>query len=255
VTTSLVVTVGLALTGHALPSFGNVLVDFGVGVRTLAGGSPPGLPRPGWLILSWIGAAGGILLALTAARGLALGVRGRAASPEAARLAFVLALLVVYFTPLALAYGPAFDRYFLLPGALLLVVAQAALPPRAAARPATLIASFALSAVFLAFSSAATHDYLSWNRARWQAAAFLEDRLRVDSSEIDGGFEYNNFVPRWSGPRTRSHPVRIERPGSAYAIVLAPAEGDEVIESVPCRAWLPFGVQRVYAVRRAEPAT
>jgi len=46
-------------------------------------------------------------------------------------------------------------------------------------------------ALYGAFSVAATHDYLSWNRARWKALTDLMLEQHVTPEHIDGGFEFN----------------------------------------------------------------
>lgn len=41
------------------------------------------------------------------------------------------------------------------------------------------------------FSISGTHDYLSWNRARWEAINYLNHELKITPDRIDAGFEYN----------------------------------------------------------------
>lgn len=41
------------------------------------------------------------------------------------------------------------------------------------------------------FTVGATHDYLSWNRVRWQVLNNLTDRLYISPNRIDGGYEFN----------------------------------------------------------------
>ena len=50
-----------------------------------------------------------------------------------------------------------------------------------------------LVAVFAFFSIALTHDYLSWNRARWKALEHLSQNKNVPYSQIHGGFEFNGL--------------------------------------------------------------
>jgi len=45
--------------------------------------------------------------------------------------------------------------------------------------------------IFIVFSIAATHDYLSWNKTRWQAIDYLTEEKKVEVTKIDGGFEFN----------------------------------------------------------------
>ena len=63
----------------------------------------------------------------------------------------------------------------------------------------------AVSALLLlaAFSITATHDYLSWNRARWQALDYLTEEKNIPPNRIDGGFEFNGWHkpgPKDNGP-------------------------------------------------------
>lgn len=44
--------------------------------------------------------------------------------------------------------------------------------------------------IIVFFSIGATHDYLSWNRARWEASDFAHDNYEVKPGLINGGFEY-----------------------------------------------------------------
>lgn len=49
------------------------------------------------------------------------------------------------------------------------------------------------------FSIGATHDYLSWSRARWEASHFAHDNYNINHGGINGGFEYkftyhNKFI-------------------------------------------------------------
>jgi hypothetical protein len=43
------------------------------------------------------------------------------------------------------------------------------------------------------FTVAATHDYLSWNRVRWQALHHLMQEDQISLSHIGGGFEFNGW--------------------------------------------------------------
>jgi hypothetical protein len=40
---------------------------------------------------------------------------------------------------------------------------------------------------------AGTHEYLSWNRARWQVLNELTDTQRIAPAEIDGGLEFDGW--------------------------------------------------------------
>jgi hypothetical protein len=70
----------------------------------------------------------------------------------------------------------------------------------AAHRPTVLVRPIGIAAgllsllLLLAYSVAGTHDYLDWNRERWSALCHLASELTIRPTEIDGGWEYNNFL-------------------------------------------------------------
>ena len=53
------------------------------------------------------------------------------------------------------------------------------------------IVYISLISVYVIFCVAATHDYLSWNRARWLAIDYITKELKIEREKIDGGFEFN----------------------------------------------------------------
>jgi hypothetical protein len=241
----------LAATDGLLPRFGNVLVDFGTGPRTLAGGAAERAPAALWIALTAFALLSACALLVFAARGL---LRAFADERPAAALAapvFLIALAVVYFAPLALAYGPAFDRYFLLPTALLVALAGAGaadLPP--APRAADRAAACAL-AILLAFSVAGSHDYLAWNRARYRCAAWLETS-HVPVDQIDAGFEFGSWRATQAAFARGEQGGRVDRAEAPFAVVFTPGAGDTVLFELPTGAWLPWAPPRIVAVRRAE---
>jgi hypothetical protein len=101
-----------------------------------------------------------------------------------------------------------FDRYYLMAApALLLCVGLFC--QRSGVKQIWKVA-IPLTIALAGYSSFATQDYMSWNRARWQAIKELEG-AGITARQIDGGPEYNypvnaNLVNSW-------------RLGSGYAIV------------------------------------
>jgi hypothetical protein len=112
-----------------------------------------------------------------------------------------------------------------------------------------------LIAVYLVFGVAATHDYLEWNRARWAAATELHEQWGVPKEEIDGGFEYNNFLDARKRFRTRwvhrpGVSELIENPSRPYVLAFEPLAFYEVLGQVECHPWLPRGVRQIYCLHR-----
>jgi hypothetical protein len=249
-------TAALAAFDAELPRLGNVLLNLGVGPRSLPGEALPHAPRALWIALTFAACLSASALVWGLGRLVAAGVRGvaqRAPTTRGFQCAFLALVGAIYFAPLSMAYGPFFDRYFLPLAALVAPLAAAGLASRAGVPRGAIAAATALAIALLGFSIAATHDYLAWNRARWAAASHLERDLGVAAAEIDGGFEYNNYLPHREALGTRGLEARIERPASRFAVTLAPRPGERVIRAFPAEAWLPFAVEQVYAVERMQP--
>jgi hypothetical protein len=84
-----------------------------------------------------------------------------------------------------------FDRYYL--SALPFVILCIGLYVREVPTKMILAASIVLLFFLAAYSTLAEQDFMSWNRARWQALGDLE-RFGVSALRIDGGYEYNYTV-------------------------------------------------------------
>jgi hypothetical protein len=50
-----------------------------------------------------------------------------------------------------------------------------------------------LISVYAVFCITGTHDYMSWNRARWKAIDQLTNEMNIEKTKIDGGFEFNSW--------------------------------------------------------------
>ncbi len=82
-----------------------------------------------------------------------------------------------------------FDRYYLLFVACLLLLVV----PRKEGRFRRwwILAGCLFYTPFIWFSIAGTHDYLAWNRARWQLLTEAMEVDKISPGLIDGGFEFN----------------------------------------------------------------
>lgn len=83
-----------------------------------------------------------------------------------------------------------FDRYLLFPiyAGLLLVCP---LVNQLGKRTALMIPALTIGACIAVFG---THDYLAWNRARWDALNCLTNEMKISPEQIDGGFEFNGWT-------------------------------------------------------------
>jgi Dolichyl-phosphate-mannose-protein mannosyltransferase len=246
----------VTLTLDTLPPYRpNQVVDAaGIGPFTLYDGLPRGIvpldrsPGVVWRVAGVAAAFGtAALLAMLFATGAHLVRSGR----NGAERVFMVALLVAYLGPFAVTdYG---DRYlvFALPFLMALwagtwPAASGDLPPPRLQRAIALAWIVAL----LGFSAAATRDYFSWNRARWNAIRTAE-RLGASADSLDGGFEYNGLRRYEVKPRT---PV----PGKSwwwvkddrYVVAFSPLPGYEEIETWRVEHWLSRSPSEVKLLRR-----
>lgn len=277
-----------------MPLIGNVLDRGGVGPLLIAGGEPT---APAWLWLavtlgSWAG-----LVGLTWLLTQRLQFLRDLSHPAAFRTLFVLALGVLTFAPIALAFGVFFDRYILPIVPLLFVLTtpqrsdatppvadtrgaehdvaaahhaataqgSAAMAQHPAATPhharlgyersrwgrAARYASVALILTSLAFSVAAVHDYLAYNRATWQLAEAVRRQPGTSEQPIDAGFEYNNF--QYWQPRIRQavHGALVDRSQTPLVIATQPLDL-EIAQRYPLSPWLPWGWPELFVLRRVD---
>lgn len=103
---------------------------------------------------------------------------------------FIYVVSFVYLGYLVFSYF--FDRYFifLVPMIIIVLVANYGYAPELKSKWKLTV--FAVPFIIISFFSiAATHDYLSWNRARWKALDYLTKEKNILPTQIDGGFEFN----------------------------------------------------------------
>lgn len=238
-----VITATLISEGKWMPLCGNCINDYGMGPATFSDISILFLPHlptvPRWLCIgvTVIGAAGAALVfrhILAAIEGLAKGKA--AAGSDKAVLTMMLVASALFLAVVApLAEYVYFDRYFLMYIPLLMAVAvlTANLPVRISRVGASLAVLVLLLYGFLAV--AGVHDYLSWNRARWQA---LNDLMRqgVKSDLIDGGYEllWHKYRKSPGGDWEYAH-------DNAYVTTFGEMPGYREIKRYPFRRWIPPG--------------
>jgi hypothetical protein len=101
---------------------------------------------------------------------------------------FLLWICIIYFFFL-LTNVFFFDRYFLplLPLTILIIV-----PLYSEVKKWIMVTAFGITGIFFLFSVAGTHDYLSWNRARWTALESLK-KEGITPDKTDGGYEFNGW--------------------------------------------------------------
>lgn len=235
---------------RGMPLRGNVLIKSGLGpitlhdiyVRGLANDTP--LPEGFWHAVTALAVLGAALL-IAQLTAVAAHLRRAAADERAVRL---LLLLSAAGTFAALSVVIPFDRYYL-PVTAILAAALAPPPTLATGRAGGTAATVLLAAMAL-FAVAGTHDYLSWNRARWQALAQLTEVDGIAPQRIDGGPEFN-------GPHFYARDYRPQRGKSwwwvvddEFIIAMGPVPGFSVQRRYPYRRWLPPGTGEIVVLHR-----
>ena len=259
--------VGAYLLRHTrLPLWPNILYDLGLGPAILPGALIRGLPstptagKVFWAVVTFVGFLGSVVL--VGATVLAIDKTRKAfqiPAGERELLVILLASGLIYLAPLSILTftGRMFDRYvlFLVPlGIVILFLLASDVGP---AKAGSLIISLAVASLILygTFSIAGTHDYLSSNRARWQALSNLETEQRVGPDDIDGGFEFNAWF--LYDPNYRASPGKswyfVAR--DDFMVALAPVPGFTEMKRYHFQRWLPPGQGSILILRRTQASS
>ena len=152
-----------------------------------------------------------------------------------------------------------FDRY-LLPAIIPLAVLAAARMADSQGRAATTVTCL-LICIFTAFSTVSVHDYLAWNRARWQGLDFLRNTLDADPLEIDGGYEYNGmFLKKHFEETMNTSSFHEQGPKGfwvlreKYAVSFHPREGFHSIKAMPYPSWMKRTDRELLVLKRNRQA-
>lgn len=241
------------------PLLGNVLRPFGIGPLTLYDTYQlqrslpqfPGAAGFWWLVSAgacW-GAATGSMAALSLGVALVRGRREERPAQAAALLGFAAC-----YGGAVLAFGaiaPLFDRYLipLLPPLVAMVVLAAEGDRRHAAELAAAGMAVAAMAVFSVLS---THDWLAWQRSRWEAVRFLEARS-IPANKIDGGYEFNGMTTYRPGPPNQSGKQGWWVEDDEYVLAAGPRDGYREIANFGVDAWLWRNGEQILVLQRNQP--
>lgn len=158
-----------------------------------------------------------------------------------------------------------FDRYVLVFMPFLLVAIVSCIRYRSRFRlgPANITVGILL-VIYAVFSVTSTHDYLSWNRARWKALDYLVKDQDISPEYIDGGFEFNG----WHNYNLKRGDSKDERRAEAgkskdkskkswwwviedeYVISFGPIEGYSQQRCYSYKRWLPPGRGQILILHR-----
>lgn len=240
-----------------LPMFGKVLGGAGMGPLTLRDTfilnkfPLPWLPKLFWTVTTWLGVFGAILIVaalILFAKQMSVDLRfGKMSFKTASSLLLLLCPILYLFPVFASAVG---DRYLIPMVPLLAIAIMNIFSKESTSHPRPLLyLAFASVLVFSLFSVGATRDYLTWNRIRWDALRDLMQIEKVDSKDIDGGFEFNgwNFYD----------PHYVEDPdkswwwvqGDTYLIAFDQVPGYTIAKEYRYLHWLPPYIGRILVLK------
>ncbi len=252
---SVLLGVGLFSKDKLMPVGGNILVEEGIGPLTLYDvynlklPNATALPYEFWVmvtLLSILGAATLSVYLFSVIRWMVIAlIQNQRTNAHYTRF-FLIAGGVIYFMPvLFLNY---YDRYLLTPlvlVTLLLALDGERLPSfKVAALPVALLLLFAF------YSVAGTHDYLAWNRARWQALRQLTEHETVPYYQINGGFEYNGYMLFTDESlRAKKTDKWWALEDDRYVTTFGRIAGYQVVRTYEYDRWLPFSTGKIFVLK------
>lgn len=247
-------------TNRRMPIAGNVLIDWGLGPLTLRdtflsqNESIPNYLAVFWLVITIIAIIGAALLLIFTYFCAFQFFLDRQVSLERKSLILLNnSTAFIYFLPLGLSFF--FDRYLLLLLPLSMIMVLNSLD-NVNSLKFSLKKRFipVLTILFIGvLTVAVTHDYLSWNRVRWQALENLMQQ-QVTPDRIDGGFEFNGWYlydPDYPVYQKRKNKeVWWWSEKNDYIIAFSPIKGYVAIEQYSLHNWLPFPSDRILVLQK-----
>jgi hypothetical protein len=237
----------LVTTRNSLPNLGNVVDSTGGGTVTLQGVHHAWEPMQRvWLIGTVLSAIGLVLLAEKTIKAAVFAFKRAIRQSDRPWLPVFLIWFLTAYSGLVLILvywhrNEMYDRYLLplLPCFMMLLVWADANGARPFMMSSLLIG---LAAIIVAlqglFALFTTHDYLGWNRSRWQALDYLMDQRHVPPSQIDGGYEANGWLYNSLHSGHREGESYWWNGSANYVIAVGPVVGYTEIARFPTNRWL-----------------
>ena len=254
----IITTIGiwLVLESEKMPVKGNILNEWGLGPLTLRSTILSSSTIPNYLEIFWslvtiCAAIGGGLLLLFIALSIIEFLFNKTANTDRKSIMLLNnSTAFIYFLPLGLGYF--FDRYLLLLLPLSMIMVLTSIGKIDNFQPIKINSALLSIALIGIFTIGTTHDYLSWNRIRWQA---LNDLMQqeISPNRIDGGFEFNGWYlydPNYSIYDARKAKLVwwwVEQ--DDYIIDFNKIEGYDVAKQYPLKNWFPFQSDSIFVLR------
>jgi len=262
---TLVIVIKIFLRGKYIPFSSNNVYDIGLGSIVLTGidqNMIPGIPGVGqmfWFFMSLVGAIGFVSMIFLFILSIKEYLQYSNTENKNHVIASVFSLLVllVFIVPHLLVNVMARYMMNILP--FLLVVIFSSLLVLDGKYSLLSQKLYRNSLLFftpiIVFGILATHDYMSFNRTKWDALRFLTEKEKIPVEKIDGGFEFNEWYlshlyiwkmtddPKKKG---RFWPVVDDE----YIVTVTEIEGYEMFKQLKYKRWLPPGKHNINVLRR-----
>jgi len=247
-----------------IPLMGNIMNPYGIGpvdmrdVTILHLDNIEPLPAIVWQLLCFVGIIGGGVLLWT----MINSIRSVQKS-DRPLLWFLLFFAIAYC--LVMLIGGTYDRYLIPLIPVLSVLMLTRLPEQDEDDPASMMnrqlgrcAAVFFFLVGAWFSVAGTTNYLSWNKARWNALRFLTYEAGIPPTHIDGGFEFNGYYNYNDTDITRlkeeADPAKKSWwwvQDDEFMISFGPVEGYTIVRTFPCQhTFFPFVSENIFVLKR-----
>ncbi|MCB1060660.1 MAG: glycosyltransferase family 39 protein [Calditrichaeota bacterium] len=232
--------IGMFMRGMIMPLLNNSLGSIGLGPFTLRDAfllHLPNLPTGPvwpWVIVTLVGLWAGakvVQFVVTLLFDVCVKSKEKRAEPRRALTFFLLAATAFY--SLLMVTSGFYDRYLLI--YIPMTAALFALNSENVVNhvKSLTVFSYVVIGFFCIYGALSTHDYISWNRVRWELVGKLTNQMGVTPQQLDGGYEVNgslNFLQEKTMSDDKSWWWVTD---DEYMITFGAVPGYEIIEKRP----------------------
>jgi hypothetical protein len=248
-----------------LPFSGNSIYDLGMGPIVMTGilqNEIPALPKLGeiiWFFISLIGAVGFISFLYLCILMIKEHLNFNRDKVDYSVIAgfFSIFISIVYLAPILLVYANTKYLTAVIPFFLITTISSIEFLRKKYDVPdlTNYNVAILLGLPLILFGVLATHDYISFNRTRWDALNHLTDTEKIPVEKIDGGFEFNEWhlshLYTWKmtndpNKKGRFWPVVDDE----YIVTVKRIEGYDVYKEINYKKWLTPGNYNIKILKR-----
>jgi hypothetical protein len=247
----------LLLKQRVMPLIGNLLFDLGLGPLLLRDTyilrlhDWPTAPKAFWIMITFCSALGSVLLLSHIVSTSKKTLKTFSPGIRLEHYHVIFLISAVFFYSICIGLAGFLDRYliWLLP-VLMSIISISARSPRLYASTLSLVAAVALVLLYVLFAVTSAHDYMAWNRARWQALTDLMEKDHISYKNIDGGFEFNGWYAYDAGFQTSSSKSWWWVKDDRYVISFGPLVGYIEKKHYSFNRWLSIGQGEILVLER-----